>query len=535
MSKFCPTCNKFIDNEVFKYCPECATLLIDKVDDFMGINLGDANAISGGINISTDKSSHQVVDSHNIAHSVNSNNVHNTHTFDSHNVIHNNITNIAQPKTEQEQFLLNKQQYLKLCEQVLSDGIVNPHERMNLESARIKLGLDGQTANSIFESVRQTNFTRNNQLNTVAKVTLEQVKHFIKESNIKMLQVAMTKLRVFASKFQNEELQYTYYLVYSLLNPDDAIRSYEQRIVDDYWQLYWVYVSYLKKNRIVEAENILVELGNYDNFSDGNITILATLGALLGDDIISASVFFEAIEKEYSDLLCDLYDSIEIIVKQKEEFFASNHLTSVNFYLDLLFPKLKSDLLAEIEKKEEARREAERLARERAERERQQREEEERRRREAEERRRKEEAARREAERLARERAEKERQQREEEERRRREADERKRREEAVRREAERLARERAEKERQQREYAERERLRQEEWRKQQEERKRRAELYKYCPKCGTEIRRDAKFCKFCGNRNLENNVAKENVCPNCNTILNEGAKFCKNCGKQII
>ena len=57
----------------------------------------------------------------------------------------------------------------------------------------------------------------------------------------------------------------------------------------------------------------------------------------------------------------------------------------------------------------------------------------------------------------------------------------------------------------------------------------------KYCPKCGTENKEDAEFCKECGAilELAEEAGVRKLVCPNCKREieLKEGDKFCYYCG----
>ena len=58
MSKICPKCNDlYDDNDMFCLNPECggARLVPNKEGNDPALNLGDANAISGGININQSK------------------------------------------------------------------------------------------------------------------------------------------------------------------------------------------------------------------------------------------------------------------------------------------------------------------------------------------------------------------------------------------------------------------------------------------------------------------------------------------------
>ena len=54
MSKICPNCQEVFDDS-HGFCSNCGSRLIDNVDMNPALNLGDANAISGGVNINQSK------------------------------------------------------------------------------------------------------------------------------------------------------------------------------------------------------------------------------------------------------------------------------------------------------------------------------------------------------------------------------------------------------------------------------------------------------------------------------------------------
>lgn len=50
-----------------------------------------------------------------------------------------------------------------------------------------------------------------------------------------------------------------------------------------------------------------------------------------------------------------------------------------------------------------------------------------------------------------------------------------------------------------------------------------------FCPECGTENKKTAKFCTECGNK-----LTRAKVCSNCKTTIPANAKFCPECGNKI-
>lgn len=53
----------------------------------------------------------------------------------------------------------------------------------------------------------------------------------------------------------------------------------------------------------------------------------------------------------------------------------------------------------------------------------------------------------------------------------------------------------------------------------------------KKCPKCGTECRPSAKFCRECGTKFT---TKEEKFCPECGSKINSTAKFCPECGTKL-
>lgn len=54
------------------------------------------------------------------------------------------------------------------------------------------------------------------------------------------------------------------------------------------------------------------------------------------------------------------------------------------------------------------------------------------------------------------------------------------------------------------------------------------------CPKCGSEFKKDTKFCQTCG-CNLELEFIENPVCPKCKTSYPTNTKFCVNDGSKLV
>lgn len=144
---YCETCKKHIEEG--RFCPDCGSRLVEDPKPnpqdtlgSIGLNLGDANAISGGLSVST---SHSTDQSHtdNSMHTDNSvhtdSSVHNVSNVS--NVTHN-VTQVAAAKTEYELLAEKKQTYQEACMRAYADRVLDTNEMVELELLRLKLGLD---------------------------------------------------------------------------------------------------------------------------------------------------------------------------------------------------------------------------------------------------------------------------------------------------------------------------------------------------------------------------------------------------------
>ena len=425
---YCPNCNQEYDG---KFCPECGTKLIEKPASQGGlsVNLGDGNAISGGIH---HQDSHAVTNVDNSLHNI---------TTNSSTV--NNITNVASQKTEMEILQEKKTLYLNACKRAYEDNVLELAEVNALEEERLKLGLDKATANRILEQVRlmSERNARKSELNPIAKVKLRKLTENLQKNEVKALMQQIDSLEPLVNKYDHDELQRKYYLVLAALKSEKCIASYENTQTDNYWNTFWSYLAYIKDGNIVEAENLLGSLDRFTSYPEDNMTVLASAGELMKGNEIEAKLFLEEVKGEYTPALQRFVDSIYLLLEPETAKEMGADENTCAFYLVNFFgqkdPKVKAaEEKARREAEEKAKREAERKKKAEAEA-RRKAEEEERKKREAEEkaRREAEEKAKREAE--MKKKAEAEARRKAEEERKRREAEaERKRKEEEERKKA---------------------------------------------------------------------------------------------------
>lgn len=338
---YCPNCNQEYEG---KFCPECGTKLIEKPSGMGGIslNLGDANAISGGLHI---EDSREITNVDNSVHNI---------TNNSSTV--NTITNIAAQKTESEILQERKIEFMEVIKAVYADGIMEQDEVVLLEKERLRIGLDEVTAKRLIETVRRTVIgTKNMSLTHMQSLMLKQIERAISLNQCDQLKRLLPRLEAIAKSSYDEKSHYLYNVVLAALKPQQLRDEYEDLTADNYWQTYWAYIAYTKLGEFKKAEDILLDLPRHTQYSEENITLLSAVGAMREFGREVASDFLNTVTGMYSSELDNFVQALYCVINPEAVDSNQENAHIMTFYME--------NLLQFEDAEERARREAEERAR----------------------------------------------------------------------------------------------------------------------------------------------------------------------------
>lgn len=337
---YCPECKQEYDG---KFCPECGAKLVEKPSQAEGIsiNLGDANAISGGINL---HDSHDVHNTDNSVHNI----TNNTSTV-------NNITNVAAQKTESEVLQERKVRFVNAINSVMADGHIDAEGLRYLEQERLNIGLDAAVANVLINQAKKNATPAVHSLSPMQMLILNQVRKFISQDDVEQLRRQIPRLEALAHNTADEEAHFLYALVTAALDPHKLIEDYEGMQVDSYWKSYWAYIAYTKIGDFQKAENVLFNLSLFSQYPEENITLLSGVGAFREFGPEAAKKFLENITGGYSECLNDFASAIFMRVDPEFLEMMGANVMNQEFYLRHLLEFVDEQTLRKMEQDEASR------------------------------------------------------------------------------------------------------------------------------------------------------------------------------------
>ena len=302
---YCETCKKHIEEG--RFCPDCGSRLVEDPKPnpqdtlgSIGLNLGDANAISGGLSVST---SHSTDQSHtdNSMHTDNSvhtdSSVHNVSNVS--NVTHN-VTQVAAAKTEYELLAEKKQTYQEACMRAYADRVLDTNEMVELELLRLKLGLDKKIADHILCEVKKIFDVQAKQkeLTGVAKIKFAHFKKAISCNNKNQLGILLNDMLPLLDKYDVDELYYSYYIVLASLDAKRCIAQFKANPTDSYWQMWCTCVAYAIEGDTTEQTALMIAIDDkFPNYPSDNIAVLAAVCAYIQKN--------KELATEYINTVCD--------------------------------------------------------------------------------------------------------------------------------------------------------------------------------------------------------------------------------------
>lgn len=228
---------------------------------------GDA-AVVGGIHS----------DSHNTQNNYNTSTT--THTTNNSTV--NKQTVYEAQKTQTEIYQQNENLFLQAVQERLVDGKLDNQKLAELNQLSIQWHIAPLRANQIIDQVRQSihilQGSKGNEF--LAEQILTEVFNAIQTNHTDILKRKFNSLEQLARVMTNDNnIQFYYHLLLASMYPDKCALAFFGSRTDNYWQLFWAHVAFIKTGNIDNATVLLPRMGGF-GCPQGDIALLMALDNL---------------------------------------------------------------------------------------------------------------------------------------------------------------------------------------------------------------------------------------------------------------
>lgn len=309
---YCPNCKQNIEG---KFCPECGTELIEEPKAGASFNLGDANAISGDIHVDNSETTNNI-----------DNSVHNATTINNDSSTNNHITYEAQ-RTQQEILWSNENEFIKAVRERVADGLTC-QEEAELEQIARDWKINPMRANQIIEAERKSAAILSGGQDDgyyVGKV-LQNVYDAVNANQVEIIKRLFKSVEEIAKTNDNANIQYYYYMLFASLNPAGCTVSFVNHHTDNYWQLFWTCIAFVKLGQAQNAAALIPRLSGFGG-PHGDIDLLTAVENLV-DRKRTNNAYYEqqlqqnlqsAVANGMSEQLRPLWYAVQELAKTKQE------------------------------------------------------------------------------------------------------------------------------------------------------------------------------------------------------------------------
>ena len=268
----CSKCNKqYPDNCGARFCDQCGGQIID-----------DAPApVSSGVQIGNDNviKELQLHDSHNVDNSV--------HTTEN-TVYHGNVTNVTnnnnyttiheREKSAEELKQTDEADFIAAIEQLCKGGIIDQAAYADLKILAQKKNIAPERANLLIDITRKNVAQKSagpaNDL--LAEKTIKVIMAAVACCNVDVLNQQLPALQKLAMNSTDDDVQFFNHMLNASFNPESCIVEFMNTHTDNYWQIYWTAIAYIKTGKTDKSAELFARLGNF-GFPQGDVLLIMAL------------------------------------------------------------------------------------------------------------------------------------------------------------------------------------------------------------------------------------------------------------------
>lgn len=202
-----------------------------------------------------------------------------THNTTTHNISNTNTVYEAQ-KSDTQLRQENERQFFHAVSERIRMGGLDQRSLAELDRLRIYYQIPQDRANLIINQLRQSSAQINadNGNMYLAAQLIEELYNAIAENRVDIVRRKYNALEKLAKTSSDQNVQFYFHLLLSSFDPLNCEMMLLKSSIDNYWQLYWAYIAYMRNGKISEAEALLPKLGVF-GAPQGDISLLMAIAA----------------------------------------------------------------------------------------------------------------------------------------------------------------------------------------------------------------------------------------------------------------
>lgn len=204
-----------------------------------------------------------------------------TNTTTNNNTTYDNSTtyqNVYQAqRTQQEIDQDNENEFIKAVRNRVKDGLTRQEEAELGQIAR-ELKINPALARQIIEAERKDAevLAGGQGSEYYAQKVLQSVYDAVMANRTDILRRQFTPLEELAKTMEGGDVQFYYHMLFASLNPAGCTVSFVSHHTDNYWQLFWTCIAYIKLGQVRNADALLPRLSGFGG-PNGDIDLLSAI------------------------------------------------------------------------------------------------------------------------------------------------------------------------------------------------------------------------------------------------------------------
>ena len=267
----CSKCNKYYpDNSGARFCDQCCGQIVEDAPAAVGsgVQFGNDNVIKDlqlHDSHNVDKSVHNTDNSVHNDNSVTNVTTNNTNTTNNTTVNNNYTTIHEREKSAEELQQASEADFIAAIEELCRGGLVDQAayaelkilaQKKNIAPERVNQLIDGMRKNVAQKSAGTTN-------DFLAEKTIKEIMAAVACCNVDVLKQKLPALQQLAKNSTDNNVQFFSNMLNASFNPESCTVELMNTHTDNYWQIYWAAIAFIKKGNTAKAGELLPRLGGF--------------------------------------------------------------------------------------------------------------------------------------------------------------------------------------------------------------------------------------------------------------------------------